>query len=68
MLVDRVATKSMDSMVDWGRTSVRERSGHKLYVNWLEMLPCPRIWNSWYYFCRKVYDVGRPGGHQIDGF
>ena len=30
--VDRVAAQSMDSRWDWGRTSVRQRSGHKLYA------------------------------------
>ena len=34
-LVDRVATKSMDSRKDWGRTSVRQRSGQKLYAKWV---------------------------------
>ena len=53
MLVDRVATKSMDSRGEWGRTSVRQRSGQKLYGNWLEMVPCPRLWNIWCYFYRK---------------
>ena len=67
-LVDRVATKSTFSRGDWGRTSVRQRSGQKLYGNWLEMLPCPRIWNMLCYFYIKIHDVGRPGGHQIDGF
>ena len=33
ILVDRVATKSMDSRGDWGRTSVRQRSGQKLCAN-----------------------------------
>ena len=47
ILVDRVATKSMDSRGEWGRTWVRQRSGQKLYANWLEMLPCLRIWNIW---------------------
>ena len=50
MLVDRVATKSMDSRGDWGRISVRQRSGQTLYANWLEILPCPAIWNIWCYF------------------
>ena len=50
ILVDRVATKSMDSRGEWGCTSVRQRSGQKLYASWLEMLPCPRIWNIWCYF------------------
>ena len=43
-------------------------SGQKLYGNLLEMRPCPTIWNIWCYFDRTMYDVGRPGGHQIDGF
>ena len=30
-----MATKSMDSSGDWGRTSVRQRSGQKLYANWV---------------------------------
>ena len=73
ILVDRVATKSMDSRGDWGRTSVRQRSGQKLYANWLEMLPCPRIWNSWCFFietCMILVDRvaiksmdSRGGGH-----
>ena len=66
--VIRVATKSMDPSVDWGRTSVRQRSGQNLYANWLEMLHCPRFWNMLCCFYMEMYDCGRPGGHQIDGF
>ena len=36
-------------------------------ANWLEMLPYPRIWNIRCLF-HKMYDFGRPRGHQIDGF
>ena len=61
ILVDRVAIKSMDSRGDWGRTSVRQRSGQKLYANWLEMLPCPTIWNSWCDFCNNRYLSQGPG-------
>ena len=68
MLVGRVAIKSMDSRGNGGRTSVRQRSGQRLYGNWLVMLPCPRIWNIWCYFHVQMYDFGRRGGHQIDGF
>ena len=41
-VVDRVATKSMDFRESWGQSSARQRSGQKLFENWLEMLPCTR--------------------------
>ena len=66
-LVDRVAIKSMDSKEDWGRISVRQRSGHKLYGNWLEMLPCPRIWNIWCFLYKNVcfWSTGWPPNRWI---
>ena len=68
ILVERVAIKSMDSRGDWGRTLVVVvvvlggigdglRCDSDLVRNcvpsWLEMLPCPRIWNMLCHFVRK---------------